>query len=78
MRALGPVFIVSLALWASLVWCYIAARTLLGCSHIQLCAREFGSYLLLIDLAFAIALVWYERLCPPTVPDITASARRRS
>lgn len=64
MLALGPAAVVSIALWASLAWCFVAARTVLGCDHIHLSAREFGNYLLFVDLAFAVALVWYECLCP--------------
>ncbi len=64
MLALGPAMVVSIALWASLAWCFVAARTLLGCDHIHPSARELGLYLLLVDLAFATALVWYECLCP--------------
>lgn len=62
MRDLGPALVVSVALWASLAWCFVAARTLLGCDHIHLCAREFGLYLLCIDLAFMAAIVWHDRI----------------
>ena len=62
MRTLGPAFVVSVALWASLAWCFVAARTLLGRDHIHLYAREFGTYLLFIDLAFAVAIVWHDQL----------------
>ena len=56
--------IVTIALWAALAWCFVAARTVLGRDHIHLCAREFGTYLLFIDLAFAAAFVWHDRLKP--------------
>lgn len=68
MRALGLAAVLSIALWASLAWCFVAARTVLGCDHIHLSAREFGVYLLFVDLAFAVALIWYERLWPWTHP----------
>ncbi len=61
MRALGPALVVSVALWASLGLCFVAARTLIGCDHIHLCAREFGFYLLCIDLTFIAAIVWHDR-----------------
>ena len=64
MRGLGPMVVITVALWASLAWCFIAARTLLGCDHIHLCAREFGVYLLFIDLGFAAAIAWHDRIKP--------------
>ncbi len=64
MRALGPTLVLSFALWASLAWCFVVARTLLGHDHLHLCAREFGIYLLLIDVAFAAAIVWHDHLKP--------------
>lgn len=77
MRMLGPAFVVSVALWASLAWCFVAACTVLGCDHIHLCARGFGIYLLLIDFAFGGALMWHDHLNPRDVRS-TANARRRS
>ena len=64
MRVFGPALVITVALWASLAWCFVAARTLLGRDHIHLCAREFGTYLLFIDLAFAVAIVWQDQLKP--------------
>lgn len=64
MRAFGPAFVVSLALWSSVVWCIIALRVMAGHNHYNLSARDFGAYLLWIDLAFAAALAWYYRLEP--------------
>ena len=72
MWSLGPAFVVSIALWELLAWCFVAARTVLHCDHIHLSAREFGGYMLLVDLTFATALVWYEclhpRRCPTSPP----------
>ncbi len=64
MRALGPAFVVSLALWSSIAWCIVALRVMAGHNHFHLSARDFGAYLLWIDLAFAVALAWYNRLKP--------------
>lgn len=68
MRIFGPPIVASVALWALLAWCFVAARTLLGCDHIHLCAREFGGYLLFVNLAFATAFVWHECLYPRQPP----------
>ena len=64
MRALGPAFVVSVALWASIAWCLVALRTVTGHDHLHLSARDFGIYLLLIDLAFVTAIAWHDRLKP--------------
>ena len=61
-RALGPALVVSIALWASMAWCFVALRTLAGHDHIHLSAKDFGAYLLVIDFAFAAALAWHDRL----------------
>ena len=62
MRAIGPALIVTVALWASLAWCFVAARTIAGHDHMHLSSREFGAFLFVIDLAFAAAIVWQDRL----------------
>lgn len=64
MRMLGPAFVVSLALWSSIAWCIVALRVMAGHNHFHLSARDFGAYLLWIDLALAAALAWYSRLEP--------------
>ncbi len=64
MRALGPAFVVSLALWSSIAWCVVALRVMAGHNHFHLSASDFGVYLLCIDLAFAVALAWYSGLKP--------------
>ena len=61
-RALGPALVVSIALLASMAWCFVALRTLTGHDHIHLCARDFGAYLVVIDLAFVAALAWHNHL----------------
>ena len=64
MRVLGPAMVVSVALWASLAWCFVAARALLGCDHMHLSARDFGTCLLLIDISFGVAIIWHDRIKP--------------
>ena len=56
--------IISVALWASIAWCFVAIRTIVGHDHMHLSSREFGTYLLFIDLAFAAAIVWHDLVKP--------------
>ena len=64
MRVFGPAAVVSVALWASIAWCFVALLTMAGHNHFQLNSRHFGAYLLGIDAAFGVALVWYTRMTP--------------
>ena len=60
MREFGPALIVSVALWASAAWVFVAVRTLTGHDHIHLDAQDFGLLLLCIDGAFAAAILWHD------------------
>ncbi|RYB01792.1 hypothetical protein [Lichenibacterium ramalinae] len=60
LRALGPVFVASVALWAAIAWCFIAVRTLTGHDHIHLDTYDFGIFLLAIDGAFVAAILWHD------------------
>lgn len=65
MRRLGPAIVVSVALWASIGWLFLALRTLTGHDHIHLSARDFGAWLLCIDCAFVATIAWYDHIEPP-------------
>ena len=60
MREFGPALVVSVALWASIAWLFVAVRTLTGHDHIHLEAQDFGVLLLAIDGAFAAAILWHD------------------
>ena len=62
MRCFGPTTLLSVALWASVIWCLVAARTIIGCNHLHSCAHDLGFYLLWIDLAFLSATLWFDNL----------------
>lgn len=64
MRALGPFFVVSIALWASLAWCFCVICTATGHGRIHLSAQDLGVFLVCIDAAFAAAIVWHDRIKP--------------
>lgn len=60
MRALGPFFVVSIALWASLAWCFFVICTATGRGRIHLSAHDLGIFLIYIDAAFAAAIIWHD------------------
>lgn len=66
MRTLIPLCLISLDLWAGLVWCFVAFRMMIGTDHIHLSLQSLGGWLLGIDLILSFAVMWLDWFSRPT------------